>query len=127
MATIIITEEQLNRLKLITEDSLGGDIANLRLGNISKGLQGVWRGEGYDYFSYLNSMKKIMTKLNKIDDPNKKVLDELDRLKNKLYSSKMSQTKKTAIVNAINAAQRHFTDYRTQVNNIINKLETKLK
>lgn len=123
---IIISEEQLNRLKPLMEDSLIGDISNLRFDNIGKGLKGVWRGDGYDYFSYLNSMKKILSKLNKIDEPNKKVLDELDRLKLKLYKSKMNQTKKTAIVNSINSAQRHFTDYRNQVKNIINKLETKL-
>jgi len=125
MATIIITEEQLKKLNL-TEDNLLGDITNLRVDNVAKGLKGMWRGDGYEYFSYLNSMKKILSKLNKIDEPNKKVLEELDRLKMKLYKSKMNQTKKTAIVNAINSAQRHFTDYRNQVKNIINKLETKL-
>jgi len=125
MATIIITEEQLKKLNL-TEDNLLGDITNLRVDNVAKGLKGMWRGDGYEYFSYLNSMKKILSKLNKIDEPNKKVLDELDRLKMKLYKSKMNQTKKTAIVNAINSAQRHFTDYRNQVKNILNKLETKL-
>lgn len=124
MANIIITEEQLK--ELIDEASIGSDIANLRLGNIAKGLKGIWRGEGYDYFSYLNTLKNILRKLDKIDKPNESIMNDLEKIKSSLSSSKMSQSKKNNIINQIDTAKSHFLQYRAIIDQLTKKLETKL-
>jgi tryptophanyl-tRNA synthetase len=124
MANIIITEEQLKQL--MDEASIGDDIANLRFGNVAKGLKGVWRGEGYDYFSYLNTLKNILRKLDKIDKPNESIMNDLEKIKSSLSSSKMSQSKKNNIINAIDTAKSHFLQYRAIIDFLTKKLETNL-
>lgn len=124
MANIIITEEQLKQL--IDEASIGSDIANLRFGNVAKGLKGVWRGEGYDYFSYLNTLKNVLRKLDKIDKPNESIMNDLEKIKSSLSSSKMPQSKKNNIINAIDTAKSHFLQYRVIIDQLTKKLETKL-
>lgn len=124
MANIIITEEQLKQL--IDEASIGSDIANLRFGNVAKGLKGIWRGEGYDYFSYLNTLKNILRKLDKIDKPNESIMNDLEKIKSSLSSSKMSQSKKNNIINQIDTAKSHFLQYRAIIDQLTKKLETKL-
>jgi len=124
MSNIIITEKQLELL--INEASIGSDITNLRLGNIAKGLKGVWRGEGYDYFSYLNTLKNVLKKLDKVDKPNESILNELDKIKSSLSGSKMSQSKKNNIINAIDSAKSNFLQYRAIIDQLTKKLENKL-
>jgi hypothetical protein len=124
MANIIITEEQLKHL--IDEASIGDDITNLRFGNVAKGLKGVWRGEGYDYFSYLNTLKNVLRKLDKIDKPNESIMNDLEKIKSSLSSSKMPQNKKNNIINAIDTAKSHFLQYRAIIDQLTKKLETKL-
>ena len=124
MANIIITEEQLKQL--IDEASIGDDIANLRFGNVAKGLKGVWRGEGYDYFSYLNTLKNVLRKLDKIDKPNESIMNDLEKIKSSLSSSKMPQSKKNNIINAIDTAKSHFLQYRVIINQLTKKLDSKL-
>jgi hypothetical protein len=124
MSNIIITEKQLELL--INEASIGSDITNLRLGNIAKGLKGVWRGEGYDYFSYLNTLKNVLKKLDKVDKPNESILNDLEKIKSSLSSSKMPQSKKNNIINAIDTAKSHFLQYRAIIDQLTKKLETKL-
>ena len=124
MANIIITEEQLKQL--MDEASIGDDIANLRFGNVAKGLKGAWRGEGYDYFSYLNTLKNILRKLDKIDKPNESIMNDLEKIKSSLSSSKMPQSKKNNIINAIDTAKSHFLQYRAIIDQLTKELETKL-
>jgi hypothetical protein len=124
MANIIITEEQLKQL--MDEASIGDDIANLRFGNVAKGLKGAWRREGYDYFSYLNTLKNILRKLDKIDKPNESIMNDLEKIKSSLSSSKMPQSKKNNIINAIDTAKSHFLQYRAIIDQLTKKLETKL-
>ena len=124
MSNIIITEKQLELL--INEASIGSDITNLRLGNIAKGLKGVWRGEGYDYFSYLNTLKNVLKKLDKVDKPNESILNELDKIKSSLSGSKMPQSKKNNIINAIDSAKSNFLQYRAIIDQLTKKLENKL-
>jgi hypothetical protein len=124
MTQILITEEQLRTI--VKEATLGDDILNLRVGNIAKGAKGFWRGEGYEYFSFLNTLKGIIKKLDKVDKPNETIIKELLNLRNSLSGSKISQSKKNAITSAIDLAINHFNAYRTIVDKLIVKLEKKL-
>lgn len=127
MKTIQITEEQLEKLiAVVKEDTFVGDVANLNLGNIAKGIKGAWRGDGYDYFSYLNTLKRKLKKLDPVDRPNEKILKDLEGIKAGLVKSKMSQSKKNNIIKAIDTAISYFSSYRSTIDTLISKLESKI-
>jgi hypothetical protein len=86
--------------------------------NTYQGLKGVWRGEGYDYFKYLSSLKGITRKLKKLDEPNVKVMGDLYQLRTKVDTSKMPTDKKSNLLNTIDAAMNHFKSYSTLINKI---------
>jgi hypothetical protein len=86
--------------------------------NAYQGLKGVWRGEGYDYFKYLSSLRGITRKLKKLDEPNVKVMGDLYQLRSKVDTSKMPQDKKTNLLGAIDSAMDHFKSYSTLINKI---------
>jgi len=90
------------------------------------GLKGVWRGEGYDYFKYLSSLRSQIKTLQKLDEPNKKIFGNLNNLKQKIQSSKMPQQKKDNIENAINLAIQHFDTYQNLINSIENLITQKI-
>ena len=56
---------EMNGLKVKKEETNEGPLD--ALSNIGAGLKGVWRGEGYDYFKHLNSLKSMMQNLKKFD------------------------------------------------------------
>jgi hypothetical protein len=88
------------------------------LGDIYQGLKGVWRGEGYDYFKYLSSLRGITRKLKKLDEPNVRVMGDLYQLRTKVDTSKMPTDKKSNLLNTIDAAMDHFKSYSTLINKI---------
>ena len=90
------------------------------------GLKGVWRGEGYDYFKYLSSLQSQIKTLKRLDEPNKKIFLNLNNLKQKIQSSKMSQQKKDNIENAINLAIQHFDAYQNLLDSIENLIKQKI-
>jgi hypothetical protein len=96
------------------------------ISDIGQGLKGVWRGEGYDYFKYINTLKRITQDLKKLDAPNHKIMIKLTELKNKIGSSKMNQQKKDNLTNAIDQSIRHFTAYAGLIDQIEQKANQKL-
>lgn len=117
---IKLTESDLERIvkKVIEEQEMEEGIFD-PLVNVAQGLKGAWRGEGYDYFKYLNSLRSISRKLRKLDEPNVKVMSDLTNLKNKVGASKMPPDKKQNLTDAIDKAITHFNSY----SNLINKIE----
>jgi hypothetical protein len=107
--------------KTIIQESLFTGISN-----VAQGLKGVWRGEGYDYFKYVNTLKKITQELKKLDAPNHKIMTKLFDLKNKIVSSKMSQGKKDNLTNPIDRAISHFNAYADFINQIETAASQKL-
>jgi seryl-tRNA synthetase len=94
--------------------------------NMVTGVKGVWRGEGYDFYKYLSELRNVARDLQKLDQPNNKIMDKLTDLSNKIQNSKMEDRKKRAINAAINKAQGHFEEYskyikliETDINKII--------
>ena len=86
--------------------------------NVAQGLKGVWRGDGYDYFKYLSSLRNNLRHLQKLDKPNVEVMKTLQTLKNKIGNSKMNQNKKNDITNAIDNALYYFNQYSAKINQI---------
>jgi len=114
-----LTESEIQRIvnKIINEaEQNEGPIDYAK--NIYTGLRGVWRGEGYDYFKYLNTLHTQLKTLQKLDRPNQKVILELSNLKSKIPASKMNQQKKQRIINNINQAINQFTAYQNTINRI---------
>ncbi len=104
--------DEINGLKMKKEEPTEG------LSDMVSGLKGVWRGEGYDYFKYLNSLKRQMNSLQKLDKPNQKIMNELSSLKNKITSSKMPPQKRDNLIRTIDSAIGHFNSYTNLVQQI---------
>ena len=109
---------EMNGLKVKKEETNEGPLD--AISNIGAGLKGVWRGEGYDYFKYMNTLKSMMQNLKKLDRPNQKIMNNLTTLKSKINNSKMPTDKKNNLLRAIDGAQNHFNSYT----NLINQIET---
>ena len=86
--------------------------------NAAQGLKGVWRGEGYDYFKYLSSLRGLTRKLKKLDVPNAKIMTQLTDLKNKVSVSKMPPDKRQNLIDTIDKAIGHFNAYSNLINTI---------
>jgi hypothetical protein len=86
--------------------------------NAAQGLKGVWRGEGYDYFKYLSSLRGLTRQLKKLDAPNVGIMNKLSDLKNKVTVSKMPTAKKQNLIDTIDKAIAHFNAYSGLINTI---------
>lgn len=116
---IKLTEADLEKIvKQVIEEQETQEGVFDPLVNAYQGLKGVWRGEGYDYFKYLSSLRGITRKLKKLDEPNVKVMGDLYQLRSKVDTSKMPQDKKTNLLGAIDSAMDHFKSYSTLINKI---------
>jgi len=104
--------DEMNGLKVKKEEPTEG------ISDMVSGLKGVWRGEGYDYFKYLSSLKRYMNSLQKLDKPNQKIMNELSSLKNKITSSKMPPQKRDNLIRTIDSAIGHFNSYTNLVQQI---------
>jgi len=116
---IKLTEADLENIvrKVIEEQETQEGIFD-PLVNAAQGLKGVWRGEGYDYFKYLSSLRGLTRKLKKLDAPNVKIMTQLTDLKNKVTVSKMPTDKKQNLINTIDKAIAHFNAYSNLINTI---------
>ena len=113
--------DEINGVKIKKEEPTEG------LSDMVSGLKGVWRGEGYDYFRYLNNLKRQMDSLQKLDKPNQKIMNELSSLKNKITSSKMPTQKRDNLIRTIDSAIGHFNSYTNLVQQIGVLASQKLK
>jgi hypothetical protein len=116
---IRLTETELNNLvkRVIQEQEMEEGIFD-PLVNAAQGLKGVWRGEGYDYFKYLSSLRGLTRKLKKLDAPNVKIMTQLTDLKNKVTVSKMPPDKRQNLIDTIDKAIGHFNAYSNLINTI---------
>jgi len=123
MKTIKLTETDINRLvkKVIKEQE-----QNEGIKDVYSGLKGVWRGDGYDYYKYLNSLRGSIRDLKRLDKPNHKIMGTLDDLVNKMSSSKMDNTKKNNIISAVNAAKSNFENYSKILDDIERLISKKI-
>lgn len=120
MSKIIkLTESDLNRLvqRVIEEQEMEEGIFDPVV-NAYQGLKGVWRGEGYDYFKYLSSLRGLTQKLKKFDKPNHKIMSELTSLKGKVMGSKMPPDKRQNLIDTIDKAIGHFNSYAKLIDTI---------
>jgi len=126
MKKVYLTESELRGVinNTISEASFFKDGTNplSRVGNMFGGLKGVYRGEGYEYGKSLTSLGRFLRKLKKLDKPNTEIIGYLDILSQKIDNSRMSQDKKTALKYLIDSVKTEFTEYQTELDNVINKI-----
>lgn len=126
--TIQLTENQLKKIvEKVLEEDIKDDLKKLKFGNIAKGVKGMYRGKGYEYYSYQNDLLRVVKELKKMDLPNKKQFQKLLGLKNKITSSGMDLQKKQELTAMINDAESAFVDYQDKLNDIETKVLAELK
>lgn len=125
---IYLTESQMNLVvnRIIKTNELQEGIFD-SISNVYQGIKGVWRGEGYDFFKYLNSLKNMAKDLRKLDQPNVKIMTKLTDLKNKITSSTIPQEKKGQLVFEIDKALKNFEEYSKHIEKLEDVASQRLK
>jgi len=122
---IRLTESDITRIvnKVIKEqETTEGPLDSL--GDIYRGVKGVKRGYGMDYFQNMSKLDRLVKKLKKLDEPNVKVMTELADLKTKVSSLNMPQQRKQAIMNLIDNSVYHFNTYNRINDQIISQISS---
>ena len=115
---IRLTEEDLNKLvKRIVEEAEIEEGPLDAIGDLYRGVKGLKRGYGMDYFENMSRLERLIRKLKKLDEPNVAVMTELASLKTKVSNLNMPQQRKQAIMNLI--------DYSIVLSVAINRLSNK--
>lgn len=126
--TIHLSENQLKKIvEKVIEEDIKDDLKKLKFGNLAKGVKGMYRGKGYEYYSYQNELLRMVKDLKKLDLPNKKQFQKLLGLKNKIASSGMELQKKQELNAMINDAETAFVDYQDKLNDIETKVLAEIK
>lgn len=121
---LIINENQLK--SLTNEEFFADDLKSFKLKNISKGIKGFWRGEGYEYFSYLNS---VLTILKSVEDNLQflnKLENEINNLDNKIRKSKLSRNKKVSVRSFFTNIIEKYKELNSTVKASKKRLEEKI-
>ena len=120
-----LTESDLNRLvkKVISEQEVDEGIFD-GVRDLYRGVKGVKRGYGMDYFQNMSKLENLIKKLQNLDVPNEKVMLELKQLRTKVASLNMPQQRKDALVNLIDNSLYHFRKYSDINGQILNQLKT---
>ncbi len=122
---IRLTESDITRIvnKVIKEqETTEGPLDSL--GDIYRGVKGVKRGYGMDYFQNMSKLDRLVKKLKKLDEPNVKVMTELADLKTKVSTLNMPQQRKQAIMNLIDNSVYHFNTYNRINDQIISQISS---
>jgi hypothetical protein len=89
-----------------------------------RGLKGMKRGFGTDYFQNMSRLENLIRKLKNLDAPNEKVMIELEKLKTKVSSLGMPQARKDALIALIDNSLYHFKKYSNVNDQILTQIKT---
>ena len=120
-----LSEPDITRIvnKVIQEQETNeGPLDSLR--DIYRGVKGIKRGYGMDYFQNMSRLDRLVRKLKKLDEPNVAVMSELADLKTKVSTLNMPQQRKQAIMNLIDNSIYHFNTYNRINDQIISQISS---
>jgi hypothetical protein len=126
MAKIVkLTESDLVRLvkKIVEENEINEGPLDA-IGDLYRGVKGVKRGYGMDYFQNMSALDRLIKKLKKLDEPNIQVMNELAALNAKVSNLNMPQQRKQALTSLIENSLYHFNSYYRINDQIINQIKT---
>lgn len=123
--TIKLTEDDIRRIvdKIISEqESNEGLFDNIK--DTYRGVKGLKRGYGMDYFQNMSKLENLVKKLKRLDEPNQKVMSELTQLRAKVNSLNMPQQRKNALLALIDNSIFHFNKYSTINDQILSQIKS---
>ena len=122
---IKLTESDLVKIvnKVISEQKVDEGIFD-GIKNAYRGLKGMKRGFGTDYFQNMSRLENLIRKLKNLDAPNEKVMIELEKLKTKVSSLGMPQERKDALSALIDNSLYHFKKYSNVNDQILTQIKT---
>jgi hypothetical protein len=123
--TIKLSESDITKIvkKVLEEqESNEGIIDNVK--DFYRGVKGIKRGYGMDYFQNMSKLQTLIRKLKKLDEPNQQVMSELTQLKNKVSGLNMPQERKNALLTLIDNSLYHFNRYSSINDQILNQIKT---
>lgn len=87
-----------------------------------QGLKGAFTGKGYGYFKFLSSLRNLVRRLKKLDEPNEIVMNDLEKLRINIEQASgwesIDDQKKKNLTFAIDKAIESFRLYSKYVNTI---------
>lgn len=122
---IKLTESELVKIvnKVILEQKVDEGIFD-GIKDAYRGLKGMKRGFGTDYFQNMSRLENLIRKLKNLDAPNEKVMIELEKLKTKVSSLGMPQERKDALIALIDNSLYHFKKYSNVNDQILTQIKT---
>jgi UTP-glucose-1-phosphate uridylyltransferase len=122
---IKLTESELVKIvnKVILEQKVDEGIFD-GIKDAYRGLKGMKRGFGTDYFQNMSRLENLIRKLKNLDAPNEKVMIELEKLKTKVSSLGMPQARKDALIALIDNSLYHFKKYSNVNDQILTQIKT---
>lgn len=120
-----LTEKDLQRIvKRVLEEQETNEGPFDKIGDLYRGVKGVKRGYGMDYFQNMSRLDRLIKKLKKLDEPNVRVMTELSQLKQKVSGLNMPQQRKQAILSLIDNSIYHFNQYNQINDQIITQIKS---
>jgi ribosomal protein S6 len=90
--------EMYNKPVEVKEEGFVDDLKHLRIKNIGKGIKGIMGNRGgYYYFSTLQSIRKLINKIQKTNRANDAYIAKLDDLKKYAATANMPDEKRKVI------------------------------
>lgn len=123
--TVKLKESDLERIvkKILSEQEVEeGILDNVK--DFYRGVKGMKRGYGMDYFQNMSRLEKLISKLKKLDVPNHQVMNELSQLKSKVSALNMPQQRKNALLALIDNSLFHFEKYSKINDQILAQIKT---
>jgi hypothetical protein len=123
--TVKLTETDINRIvkKIVSEQEVEEGIFD-GVKDLYRGVKGVKRGYGMDYFQNMSRLENLIKKLKNLDVPNEKVMTELSQLRTKVSGMNMPLQRKNAIIGLIDNSIFHFRKYSDINNQILSQIQT---
>ena len=110
----------------VKEEDFLDDLRHLRLKNISKGIKGIVGGHGYYYFSTIQSIRKIINKIQKVNTANDEYIAKLTDLKNYVTTANIPANKKTEINNAITKISARYRVFQNELSMVESSIKKAL-
>ena len=121
-----ISEEQLTTLinrVVVEQDNIDEGIFD-PITDFTTGIKGAKRGYGYDYFTHVSKLNRIVNKLKKLDLPNERVINELNSLHGKVSSLNIPKDRKDELIKNIGQTLQTWEWYTTSKETIIKQIES---
>lgn len=119
-----LNEQDIDRIvnRVLNED-LGDPFGGIK--SVARGLKGVWRGEGYDYYKNLSLLLGLAQRLQSKAKGTDYLYNQMIQLKNKVGGSKMTDDKKDKIYNAIDLITNNIDELKNSLDNVTNAARTR--